>query len=113
MVIGIKGYKRDGNMMYPCRNQEIENYYRLIADAKNILTMPRDQGMVLDAARPAARRIASGARPARSADADDREPAAEPVAVRRAHADLDPQVRPAPAVGAGAGVDRAAGARRS
>jgi glycine amidinotransferase/scyllo-inosamine-4-phosphate amidinotransferase 1 len=40
----------DGNMMYPCRNQEIENYYRLIADAKNILTMPRDQGMVLDAA---------------------------------------------------------------
>ena len=40
----------DGNMMYPCRNQEIENYYRLIADAKTILTMPRDQGMVLDAA---------------------------------------------------------------
>ena len=40
----------DGSMMYPCRNQEIENYYRLIADAKNILTMPRDQGMVLDAA---------------------------------------------------------------
>ena len=40
----------DGNMMYPCRNQEIENYYRLIADARNIFTMPRDQGMVLDAA---------------------------------------------------------------
>ena len=40
----------DGSMMYPCRNQEIENYYRLIADAKNILTMPRDQGMILDAA---------------------------------------------------------------
>ena len=40
----------DGNMMYPCRNQEIENYYRLIADAKTILTMPRDQGMILDAA---------------------------------------------------------------
>jgi glycine amidinotransferase/scyllo-inosamine-4-phosphate amidinotransferase 1 len=40
----------DGNMMYPCRNQEIENYYRLLGDAKTILTMPRDQGMVLDAA---------------------------------------------------------------
>jgi glycine amidinotransferase/scyllo-inosamine-4-phosphate amidinotransferase 1 len=40
----------DGNMMYPCRNQEIENYYRLLADAQNIFTMPRDQGMVLDAA---------------------------------------------------------------
>jgi len=40
----------DCNMMYPCRNQEIENYYRLLADAKNIITMPRDQGMVLDAA---------------------------------------------------------------
>jgi glycine amidinotransferase/scyllo-inosamine-4-phosphate amidinotransferase 1 len=40
----------DGNMMYPCRNQEIENYYRLLGDAKNIFTMPRDQGMVLDAA---------------------------------------------------------------
>ena len=40
----------DGNMMYPCRNQEIENYYKLLADATAILTMPRDQGMVLDAA---------------------------------------------------------------
>ena len=40
----------DGNMMYPCRNQEIENYYRLIADAPTILTMPRDQDMTLDAA---------------------------------------------------------------
>lgn len=40
----------DCNMMYPCRNQEIENYSRILADAKNILTMPRDQGMVLDAA---------------------------------------------------------------
>jgi hypothetical protein len=40
----------DGNMMYPCRNQEIKNYYKLLANAKNILTMPRDQGMVLDAA---------------------------------------------------------------
>lgn len=40
----------DVNMMYPCRNQEIKNYTRLIAEAKNILTMPRDSGMVLDAA---------------------------------------------------------------
>jgi N-dimethylarginine dimethylaminohydrolase len=36
--------------MYPCRNQEIENYYRLLGDARNIFTMPKDQGMVLDAA---------------------------------------------------------------
>ena len=40
----------DCNMMYPSRNQEIKNYYRLLADAKNIITMPRDQDMVLDAA---------------------------------------------------------------
>jgi scyllo-inosamine-4-phosphate amidinotransferase 1 len=38
------------NMMYPCRDQEIENYTRLLSDARNILTMPRDQGMILDAA---------------------------------------------------------------
>jgi len=40
----------DCNMMYPCRNQEIENYYRLLGDARNIYTMPRDQDMTLDAA---------------------------------------------------------------
>jgi glycine amidinotransferase/scyllo-inosamine-4-phosphate amidinotransferase 1 len=40
----------DTNMMYPCRNQEIKNYYGLLADARNIFTMPRNQGMVLDAA---------------------------------------------------------------
>jgi N-dimethylarginine dimethylaminohydrolase len=40
----------DVNMMYPCRNQEIKNYTRLMAEARNILTMPRDQGMVMDAA---------------------------------------------------------------
>jgi scyllo-inosamine-4-phosphate amidinotransferase 1 len=40
----------DVNMMYPCRNQEIKSYYRLMAEAKSILTMPRDQGMTLDAA---------------------------------------------------------------
>lgn len=40
----------DCNMMYPCRNQEIINYTRLTAQAKNILTMPRNQGMIMDAA---------------------------------------------------------------
>jgi glycine amidinotransferase/scyllo-inosamine-4-phosphate amidinotransferase 1 len=40
----------DCNMMYPCRNQEIKNYHRLLADASNVLTMPRDQDMILDAA---------------------------------------------------------------
>ena len=40
----------DVNMMYPCRNQEITNYTRLLADARNVLTMPRDQGMFMDAA---------------------------------------------------------------
>ena len=40
----------DVNMMYPCRNQEIASYYRLMAEAKQILTMPRDTGMTLDAA---------------------------------------------------------------
>ena len=40
----------DVNMMYPCRNQEIKSYYRLMAEARSILTMPRDTGMILDAA---------------------------------------------------------------
>jgi glycine amidinotransferase/scyllo-inosamine-4-phosphate amidinotransferase 1 len=40
----------DGNMMYPCRNQEIANYTRLLGDARRVLTMPRDSGMTLDAA---------------------------------------------------------------
>jgi scyllo-inosamine-4-phosphate amidinotransferase 1 len=40
----------DVNMMYPCRNQEIKNYYKLLGEAKTILTMPRNQGMILDAA---------------------------------------------------------------
>ena len=39
----------DVNMMYPCRNQEIEALGRVIGDA-SVITMPRDQGMVLDAA---------------------------------------------------------------
>ncbi len=40
----------DCNMMYPCRNQESKNYIRLMAEARNIFTMPRDAGMILDAA---------------------------------------------------------------
>jgi glycine amidinotransferase/scyllo-inosamine-4-phosphate amidinotransferase 1 len=40
----------DVNMMYPCRNQEISSYYRLMSEAGQILTMPRNTGMTLDAA---------------------------------------------------------------
>jgi len=40
----------DVNMMYPCRDQEIQNYSRLLEDARTVIRMPRDQGMILDAA---------------------------------------------------------------
>jgi N-dimethylarginine dimethylaminohydrolase len=40
----------DCNMMYPCRNQEIKNYSRILDQARTVLTMPRDRGMTLDAA---------------------------------------------------------------
>jgi N-dimethylarginine dimethylaminohydrolase len=40
----------DVNMMYPCRNQEIENYGRILDQTPHVLTMPRDQGLTLDAA---------------------------------------------------------------
>jgi N-dimethylarginine dimethylaminohydrolase len=40
----------DVNMMYPCRNQETEALQQIIRQAKKVLTMPRDQGMILDAA---------------------------------------------------------------
>jgi scyllo-inosamine-4-phosphate amidinotransferase 1 len=40
----------DVNMMYPCRNQEIENYNQILDLAQTVVTMPRDQGMTLDAA---------------------------------------------------------------
>ena len=40
----------DVNMMYPCRNHEIEALDQVIDQAKQVLTMPRDQGMTLDAA---------------------------------------------------------------
>ena len=39
----------DTAMMYPCRDQEIACYQSLLADAA-VITMPRNQGMVLDAA---------------------------------------------------------------
>jgi glycine amidinotransferase/scyllo-inosamine-4-phosphate amidinotransferase 1 len=40
----------DVNMMYPCRNQEIDNYTGLIQQARSTIVMPRDSGMILDAA---------------------------------------------------------------
>ena len=40
----------DVNMMYPCRDQEIQNYGRILEQARQVVTMPRDQGLVLDAA---------------------------------------------------------------
>jgi scyllo-inosamine-4-phosphate amidinotransferase 1 len=40
----------DVNMMYPCRNQEIKNYDRILSQAKSVLTMPQDHDMILDAA---------------------------------------------------------------
>ena len=40
----------DVNMMYPCRDQEINALGRVIEQAGQVLTMPRDQGMTLDAA---------------------------------------------------------------
>jgi len=39
----------DCNMMYPCRNQEIDALRKAIGDAR-VITMPRDSGMILDAA---------------------------------------------------------------
>jgi N-dimethylarginine dimethylaminohydrolase len=39
----------DVNMMYPCRNQEIDALSKIIGDA-SVISMPRDQGMILDAA---------------------------------------------------------------
>ena len=40
----------DCNMMYPCRNQEIETLTRVTDQADRVIVMPRDSGMVLDAA---------------------------------------------------------------
>jgi len=39
----------DTAMMYPCRDMELQCYHDIIADAE-VVHMPRDQGLVLDAA---------------------------------------------------------------
>jgi N-dimethylarginine dimethylaminohydrolase len=40
----------DPAMMYPCRNMELQCYYDLVDSAKTYLHMPRNEGMILDAA---------------------------------------------------------------
>ena len=40
----------DVNMMYPCRNQETEALQQILRQTSKVLTMPRDQDMILDAA---------------------------------------------------------------
>jgi N-dimethylarginine dimethylaminohydrolase len=40
----------DTPMMYPCRNMEYQCYIDILEDAKQIIRMPKDQGLVLDAA---------------------------------------------------------------
>ena len=40
----------DPAMMYPCRDQEIQNYQEILSSADRVIHMPRNQNMVLDAA---------------------------------------------------------------
>ena len=40
----------DTAMMYPCRNMEYQCYIDILEDADKIISMPRDRGLVLDAA---------------------------------------------------------------
>jgi len=40
----------DTAMMYPCRDQEYQCYVDILEDADRIIHMPRDSGLVLDAA---------------------------------------------------------------
>ena len=40
----------DPAMMYPCRDMELQCYQDILNEAERVLTMPRGQGMVLDAA---------------------------------------------------------------
>jgi scyllo-inosamine-4-phosphate amidinotransferase 1 len=40
----------DTAMMYPCRDQEYQCYVDILEDADRIIHMPRDSGMILDAA---------------------------------------------------------------
>jgi N-dimethylarginine dimethylaminohydrolase len=40
----------DPAMMYPCRNMELQCYHDIVDSAENYLHMPRNEGMVMDAA---------------------------------------------------------------
>ena len=40
----------DPPMMYPCREMEIQCYHDILTQAERVIRMPRDQGLVLDAA---------------------------------------------------------------
>lgn len=40
----------DTAMMYPCRDMELQCYHDIIQDAKHFVSMPRDRGVILDAA---------------------------------------------------------------
>lgn len=40
----------DPAMMYPCRNMELQCYHDVVDSAPNYLHMPRNEGMILDAA---------------------------------------------------------------
>lgn len=43
----------DPAMMYPCRDMELQCYYDVVDSAANYLHMPRNEGMILDAANVA------------------------------------------------------------
>jgi scyllo-inosamine-4-phosphate amidinotransferase 1 len=47
LIVGNKVI--DTAMMYPCRDMELQCYHSIL-DGAEVITMPRDQGMVLDAA---------------------------------------------------------------
>jgi glycine amidinotransferase/scyllo-inosamine-4-phosphate amidinotransferase 1 len=40
----------DTAMMYPCRDMELQCYHDIIQEAKHFISMPRDRGVILDAA---------------------------------------------------------------
>jgi len=43
----------DPAMMYPCRNMELQCYHDIVDSAPNYIHMPRNEGMILDAANVA------------------------------------------------------------
>lgn len=47
LIVGDKVI--DTAMMYPCRDMELQCYHEILGDTR-VITMPRDQGLVLDAA---------------------------------------------------------------